>query len=31
MNLVDVLSILFGLKKPELVPVPVKNDEQKKN
>jgi hypothetical protein len=27
MNVLDVLSILFGLKKPELIPIPVKNDE----
>lgn len=29
MNVLDVLSILFGLKKPELIPIPVNNQEQK--
>lgn len=30
MNLREVLSILFGLKKPVLVPIPKNNSQQKK-
>ena len=30
MNLREVLSILFGLKKPVLVPVPKNNDQPKR-
>ncbi len=29
MSFGDVLSILFGLKKPELVPIPVENNDKK--
>ena len=29
MSLKDVLSILFGLKQPELIPIPVNNDQKK--
>jgi hypothetical protein len=30
MNLGEVLSILFGLKKPVLIPIPKNNDQQKR-
>lgn len=30
MNLGEVLSILFGLKKPVLIPIPKGNDQQKR-
>ena len=30
MNLIDIISILIGTKKPELVPIPVNNGEGKK-
>jgi hypothetical protein len=30
MNLMDFLAILLGGKKPTLVPVPVKNEQQKR-
>jgi hypothetical protein len=30
MSVKDVLSILFGLKEPELIPIPVENDQQKR-
>lgn len=29
MSVKDVLSILFGLKQPELIPIPVESDQQK--
>ncbi len=29
MNVLDILSILFGLNKPELVPIPIKDADQK--
>ena len=29
MNVIEVLSILFGLNKPELVPIPVADKEQR--
>jgi hypothetical protein len=30
MSVLDMLSIIFGLKKPELIPIPV-NNEKKEN
>lgn len=30
MSVQEVLSILFGLKQPELIPIPVENDQQKR-
>lgn len=30
MSVKDLLSILFGLKQPELIPVPVENNQQKR-
>jgi len=30
MSVSDLLSILFGYKQPELVPVPVKDNQQKR-
>ena len=29
MSVKDVLSIIFGLKQPELIPIPVENNQQK--
>ena len=31
MSFGDMLSILFGLKKPELIPIPVNNNNGEKN